>query len=133
MKEIVQWTKKIGLFLAGIFLVVWGYKVNASNNAKIKQAEKEDDKTEALTPPSMFNTIELRDSTKTSSPNSNTKSKLPEKKDDKKGEKKSPSTTAPATKTKEESKTAPSTSDKSKKTETVIESDKKAEESSGTE
>lgn len=131
MKDIIQWSKKIGLFLAGIFLVVWGYKVNASNNAKIKQAEKEDDKTEALTPPSMFNTIELRDSTKTSTPKDNTKKEQPTQKDSKKETKEAPSTSSPASKPEE--KKTPSSSEKSKKTEPVIESDKKVEESSGTE
>lgn len=40
MKKIVQWVKKIGLFLTGVILVVWGYKVNAANNTKVKEAEK---------------------------------------------------------------------------------------------
>lgn len=57
MKKIAEWGKRISLFLFGIALVVWGYKVNAANNAKIKEAEKA--QKEKVTPPeSIFGSID---------------------------------------------------------------------------
>lgn len=44
MNKIVQNIKKVGLFLFGVILIIWGYKVNATNNenkAKEEKAEKE--------------------------------------------------------------------------------------------
>lgn len=89
MKDIARWIKRIVLFLSGIALVVWGYKANAANNAKIKDAEKAE-KEKAKPETSIFGTIELNGS-------------------------------------------SDATQVKASTNETVIESDKKAEESSGTE
>lgn len=115
MKKVTLWIKKISLFLLGITLVVWGYKVNAANNAKAKEADK--DESETPTPPSsIFNPIELKDSTKT------TQTPL----------KKSEVETKSDKKKQPEKKETKSSKEKNKKTETVIESDKKVEESSGT-
>lgn len=91
MKKIAQWIKRVGLFLFGVALVVWGYKVNAANNVKAKEEEKEQKK-ESAPPASIFGSIKLNDDT---------------------GKNK--------------------TQEKISENETVIESDKTVEESSGTE
>lgn len=50
MNNIIQVLKKVGLFLSGILLIVWGYKVNAANiEAKAKE-EKESNKETELQP-----------------------------------------------------------------------------------
>lgn len=41
MNNIIQVLKKIGLFLFGILLIIWGYKVNAANNEEKTKAERE--------------------------------------------------------------------------------------------
>lgn len=70
MKEIVQWIKKVGLFLTGVILVVWGFKVNAANNTKAKQAEKAEkaDNAKKKKPSSLFGSVKTenkKDSTQT--------------------------------------------------------------------
>ncbi|MBF0648475.1 hypothetical protein IR083_06570 [Dysgonomonas sp. GY75] len=42
MRNIIQNIKKITLFLFGVILIIWGYKVNAANNTA--KAEEEKDK-----------------------------------------------------------------------------------------
>ncbi|GAB6120794.1 hypothetical protein [Dysgonomonas termitidis] len=42
MRNIIQNIKKITLFLFGVILIIWGYKVNAANNTA--KAEEENDK-----------------------------------------------------------------------------------------
>ncbi|MFQ9315494.1 hypothetical protein [uncultured Dysgonomonas sp.] len=41
MNNIVQILKKTGLFLFGVLLVIWGYKVNAANTEEKAKEEKE--------------------------------------------------------------------------------------------
>lgn len=41
MNNIVQILKRIGLFLFGVLLVIWGYKVNAANAEEKAKEEKE--------------------------------------------------------------------------------------------
>lgn len=96
MKEIVQWIKRTGLFLAGIVLIIWGYEANAANKVKAKEAKKaEKEKKEKKDKPksSIFGSVKAKnDSTKTEKKQENVSTK-----------------------------------------ETVVETDKKTEESSGTE
>lgn len=47
MNKLINLVKKIGLFLFGIFLVVWGYKSNAAYAAEKKEATN---KTEDASP-----------------------------------------------------------------------------------
>lgn len=56
MKVIVEWIKRIGLFLFGIALVIWGYKANAANNEKIKEEEKAQ-KEKSTPPASIFGSV----------------------------------------------------------------------------
>lgn len=62
MKKIAQWIKRVGLFLFGVALVVWGYKVNAANNIKAKEEKKAQEK-ESTPPASIFGSIKLNDDT----------------------------------------------------------------------
>lgn len=41
MNNIIQILKRIGLFLFGVLLVIWGYKVNAANTEEKAKDEKE--------------------------------------------------------------------------------------------
>ncbi len=36
MKDIIQWVKRTALFLLGVGLIVWGYRVNAGNNKPVE-------------------------------------------------------------------------------------------------
>lgn len=56
MKEIVHWIQRAGLFLLGITMVVWGYRVNANNNAKANEGgDAQNEKASA--PSSIFGSI----------------------------------------------------------------------------
>lgn len=148
MKEIVQWIKKISLFLSGVVLVIWGYKVNASNNVKDKLPEKVDKEPQTS---SMFSTIELKNSTaskQSEENNEEVKSEdVKEEKSDKatnKSEEKAAKipvkekaqkteTSVDSNKTDKSETVAQPKSENPLEVKTVIESDKEVEESSGTE
>lgn len=66
MKEIVQWIKRTGLFLAGVALIVWGYDANAANNTKKKEAKKDEKAKKEKPKSSIFGSVKTEnDSTKT--------------------------------------------------------------------
>jgi len=46
MNNIIQVLKKVGLFLFGILLIIWGYKVNAANIEEKAKEEKENNNKE---------------------------------------------------------------------------------------
>lgn len=122
MKELIQWIKKVSLFLAGIILVIWGYKVNATNNAKVKDSDKIEDEPQTS---SIFNTIELKDSVISSG--ANIKGNIDVKSGDTPNKQKE-KVVLPS----DNKKMVKDTIDNSEKDKVVIESDKKVEESSGT-
>lgn len=56
MKEIIQWIQRTGLFLLGVAMVVWGYRVNATGNAKVNDEESAQ-KEKPTAPTSIFGSI----------------------------------------------------------------------------
>lgn len=125
MKDIIQWVKKVGLFLFGVVLIIWGYKANANNSEQPKVDEnkpKDIEKTDTVSSPSQ----------PTEEPQTETISEPVEKKDE------TPKTTekkkdvAPAQPKQETKKEQPKQEEKIEAPKTVIETTT-PEESSGTE
>ncbi|MCO6025654.1 DUF3185 family protein [Prevotella cerevisiae] len=127
MKKIGQWSKNIILFFVGIALIIWGYQVNVSNNAKKKVARVTTTTVHVpKTTKAIKATPEPSEAVTEEKPKTEPKT-LSDAVDDHRKE-----TTHSRHKKRQKASDADNDVKKTPKATTVVESDTKAEESSGT-